>query len=133
VVRHPSVATLVLARVRYAVSGLSITAGYHRLCPPRRFDPARWFFLAFGAATCENSALARSPDHRAHHANTDGADDPHALHQRRLVGLRRATSAKAVSGTDEPAGVGLVAGDAMRELPGAGAEPTHRQRPDVGP
>jgi stearoyl-CoA desaturase (Delta-9 desaturase) len=82
VVRRPSVATLVLAGVLYAVSGLSITAGYHRLFAHRTYRasaPVRWFFLAFGAAAFQNSALAWSADHRAHHADTDGPDDPHAI------------------------------------------------------
>ncbi|HTN79259.1 MAG TPA: fatty acid desaturase, partial [Acidimicrobiales bacterium] len=35
--------------------------------------------LAFGAATFQNSALSWSADHRAHHADTDGAGDPHAI------------------------------------------------------
>jgi stearoyl-CoA desaturase (Delta-9 desaturase) len=82
VVRHPSVATLVLAGVLYVLSGLSITAGYHRLFAHRTYRasaPVRWFFLAFGAAAFQNSALAWSADHRAHHADTDGPDDPHAI------------------------------------------------------
>jgi stearoyl-CoA desaturase (delta-9 desaturase) len=82
VVRHPSVPTLVLAGVLYAVSGLSITAGYHRLFAHRTYRasaPVRWFFLAFGAAAFQNSALAWSADHRAHHADTDGPDDPHTI------------------------------------------------------
>jgi stearoyl-CoA desaturase (Delta-9 desaturase) len=82
VIRHPSIPTLVLAGVLYAVSGLSITAGYHRLFAHRSYrasTPVRWFFLAFGAATFQNSALAWSADHRAHHADTDGPDDPHAI------------------------------------------------------
>jgi stearoyl-CoA desaturase (delta-9 desaturase) len=79
---HPSVATLVLAGVLYAASGVSITAGYHRLFAHRSYRasaPVRWFFLAFGAAAFQNSVLAWSADHRAHHGDTDGPDDPHAI------------------------------------------------------
>ena len=68
-----------LAGALYAVSGLSITAGYHRLFAHRSYRasaPVRWFFLAFAAATFQNSALAWSADHRAHHADTDGPDNP---------------------------------------------------------
>jgi stearoyl-CoA desaturase (delta-9 desaturase) len=32
-----------------------------------------------GAATFQNSALSWSADHRAHHADTDGEGDPHAI------------------------------------------------------
>jgi stearoyl-CoA desaturase (delta-9 desaturase) len=62
--------------------GLGITAGYHRLFAHRTYSPVapvRWALLAFGAATFQNSALSWSADHRAHHADTDGAGDPHAV------------------------------------------------------
>jgi fatty-acid desaturase len=39
----------------------------------------RWMLLVFGAAAFQNSALSWSVDHRAHHADTDGASDPHAV------------------------------------------------------
>ncbi len=77
-----SVSTLVLAALFYVASGLSITAGYHRLFAHRTYRsraPVRWFLLAFGAASFQNSALAWSADHRAHHADTDGARDPHPV------------------------------------------------------
>jgi stearoyl-CoA desaturase (Delta-9 desaturase) len=82
IVVHPSAATLALAVGLYALSGLSITAGYHRLFAHRTFRTVaalRWVFLAFGAATFQNSALSWSADHRAHHADTDGPADPHAI------------------------------------------------------
>jgi stearoyl-CoA desaturase (delta-9 desaturase) len=80
--RQPAVATLLLAVILYVLCGLSITAGYHRLFAHRTYRaaaPVRWFYLAFGAATFQNSALAWSADHRAHHADTDGTGDPHAV------------------------------------------------------
>ena len=86
---QPSLATAILAGVMYVLGGLSITAGYHRLFAHRTYRasaPVRWFFLAFGAATFQNSALSWSADHRAHHADTDGPGDPHAITQGRLVG-----------------------------------------------
>jgi stearoyl-CoA desaturase (delta-9 desaturase) len=61
---------------------LAITAGYHRLFAHRTYRaalPVRWFFLVVGAATFQNSAVAWSADHRAHHAHTDSTDDPHAI------------------------------------------------------
>ena len=82
VVLNPSMATLVLAGVLYAVCGMSVTAGYHRLFAHRTYRPAavvRWAHLALGAATFQNSALSWSADHRAHHADTDGIGDPHAV------------------------------------------------------
>lgn len=64
------------------VSGVAITAGYHRLFAHRTYRataPVRWWFLVTGAATFQNSALSWSADHRAHHAHTDTDDDPHAI------------------------------------------------------
>jgi stearoyl-CoA desaturase (delta-9 desaturase) len=79
-VTDPVVPTLVLAAVMYALCGLSITAGYHRLFAHRTYRAApfvRWVFLLFGAGAFQNSALAWSADHRAHHAGADGPADPH--------------------------------------------------------
>lgn len=77
-----SSATLLLAAALYVVCGLSMTAGYHRLFSHRTYrasPPVRWTMLAFGAATFQNSAVSWAADHRAHHADTDGPDDPHAI------------------------------------------------------
>jgi stearoyl-CoA desaturase (delta-9 desaturase) len=82
VVVRPSVPTLLLSAVMYLLAGISITAGYHRLFAHRTYRasaPVRWFFLAFGASSFQNSALSWSADHRAHHADTDGPGDPHSI------------------------------------------------------
>jgi stearoyl-CoA desaturase (Delta-9 desaturase) len=82
IVLEPSLKTLALAALFYVASGISITTGYHRLFAHRTFRaaaPVRWLLLCFGAATFQNSALSWSADHRAHHADTDGPDDPHAI------------------------------------------------------
>jgi stearoyl-CoA desaturase (delta-9 desaturase) len=80
IVVNPSLATLALAALLYLMCGLSVTAGYHRLFAHRTYRasaPVRWVLLLFGAGTFQNSALSWSADHRAHHAHTDGPDDPH--------------------------------------------------------
>jgi stearoyl-CoA desaturase (delta-9 desaturase) len=82
IVVHPSLATLVLAAGLYVLCGLGITAGYHRLFAHRTYKataPVRWCLLAFGAAAFQNSAMSWSADHRAHHTDTDGVGDPHAV------------------------------------------------------
>ena len=82
IVLNPSLPTLLMTAVLYVACGLGITAGYHRLFAHRTYSPVapvRWALLAFGAATFQNSALSWSADHRAHHADTDGAGDPHAV------------------------------------------------------
>ena len=79
---RPSLATAILAGVMYLLGGLC----HHRGVPPPVRSPdlsglgARALVLAaFGASTFQNSALSWSADHRAHHADTDGTGDPHAI------------------------------------------------------
>ena len=82
IVVHPSATTLAVAVAFYVASGLGITAGYHRLFAHRTYRASvavRWFLLLLGAIAFQNSALSWSADHRAHHADTDGDGDPHAV------------------------------------------------------
>jgi cyclopropane-fatty-acyl-phospholipid synthase len=72
--------TLVLAAVWYLCSGLSITGGYHRLFSHRAYRaaaPLKLFYLVFGAAAAQNSAINWASDHRRHHAHTDKDGDPY--------------------------------------------------------
>jgi len=65
-----------------ALCGLSITGGYHRLFAHgayRASAPLRVFYLLFGAASVQNSALKWAADHRAHHAYTDRDGDPYDI------------------------------------------------------
>jgi stearoyl-CoA desaturase (delta-9 desaturase) len=76
--------TALVAAVLWIGTGLSITAGYHRLFAHRSYRasaPVRWLFLVFGAAAFQNSALAWSADHRDHHAHADGPGDPYSITQ----------------------------------------------------
>jgi len=72
--------TLGLGALWLALCGLSITAGYHRhFAHPTH--KATWllraFYLLFGAASMQNSALKWSADHRLHHRRTDEDADPY--------------------------------------------------------
>jgi stearoyl-CoA desaturase (delta-9 desaturase) len=62
-------------------TGLSITAGYHRLWCHRAYEahPAvRLFFAVLGACAIQNSILHWSADHRKHHRFVDDRDlDPY--------------------------------------------------------
>lgn len=63
-----------------AITAMSITAGYHRLFAHRAYEaraPLRALYLLFGAATFQDSAIAWSADHRAHHQNIDRDGDPY--------------------------------------------------------
>jgi len=66
----------------FALCGLSITAGYHRLFSHRTYKtgaPQRLFLLLFGAASVQNSCLDWCIDHRAHHIKTDHDGDPYNI------------------------------------------------------
>jgi stearoyl-CoA desaturase (delta-9 desaturase) len=74
--------TLAFGFVWSIACGLSITAGYHRLFSHRSYSASaalRALYLAFGAASVQNSALSWAADHRAHHANIDGDGDPYNI------------------------------------------------------
>lgn len=75
--------TVLLALVMLYATGLSITAGYHRLFAHKSYEarlPVKIFFLMFGAASFQGSALAWSLDHRAHHQHVDDNDkDPYSI------------------------------------------------------
>lgn len=76
-------ATITLLMVIMTFAQVSITAGYHRLFAHRAYQakwPVRLFFLLFGAAAFEGSALQWSLDHRNHHNYVDDKDkDPYAI------------------------------------------------------
>lgn len=63
-------------------TGLSITAGYHRLWSHRAYKakaPLKIFFMLFGAGALQNSIIKWSSDHRKHHRFVDDkAKDPYA-------------------------------------------------------
>ena len=66
----------------YFLTGLSITAGYHRYYSHRAYECHPWvrfLFLVFGAAAFENSALRWVSDHRNHHRYVDREGDPYNI------------------------------------------------------
>jgi len=72
--------TLGVGALWLILCGLSITAGYHRhFAHPSHgaIWPLRLFYLLFGAASAQNSALKWSADHRQHHRRTDEREDPY--------------------------------------------------------
>ncbi|ACA88962.1 acyl-CoA desaturase [Shewanella woodyi] len=72
-----------LAFIGFAfASGLSITAGYHRLWSHKTYKakaPVRFLYALGGALALQNSALHWSSDHRVHHKHVDNNDkDPYS-------------------------------------------------------
>ena len=74
--------TFGLGIVYFAFCGLSITGGYHRLFSHPTYRARgflRFFYLFFGAASVQNSALKWSSDHREHHGEVDTDHDPYNI------------------------------------------------------
>jgi stearoyl-CoA desaturase (delta-9 desaturase) len=66
----------------WLTTGLSVTAGYHRLFAHKTYQaswPVRLFYLVFGAAALENSVLNWAADHRVHHDHVDEERDPYNI------------------------------------------------------
>jgi stearoyl-CoA desaturase (delta-9 desaturase) len=66
----------------YFLTGLAITAGYHRYYAHRTYachPIVQALMLLFGAAALQNSALAWVSDHRTHHRHVDQAADPYNI------------------------------------------------------
>jgi stearoyl-CoA desaturase (Delta-9 desaturase) len=71
---------LVLFIVFYFASGMSITAGYHRLFAHKAYEaswPVRLFFILMGAGAFQNSVIKWVADHRVHHRYVDRDKDPY--------------------------------------------------------
>lgn len=74
--------TIGLGVLWYLLCGFAITGGYHRhfAHPTYRANVlVRVFYLVFGAAAVQNSAIRWSADHRRHHARTDQDADPYNI------------------------------------------------------
>ncbi len=64
----------------YAVTGLGITVGYHRLLAHRSFHCPNWVkgaLLIAGGMALQNSGLKWASDHIRHHARCDLEEDPY--------------------------------------------------------
>jgi len=75
-------ADLILFVVLYSLTGLSITAGYHRYYSHRSYQSNRLvqlFYLLFGASAFQNSVLHWASDHRIHHQHVDTDSDPYNI------------------------------------------------------
>jgi stearoyl-CoA desaturase (delta-9 desaturase) len=73
---------LIPAFFMYALTTFSISGGYHRLFAHRAYKAnslMKLFYLLFGAASVENSALKWSADHRIHHTFVDTDQDPYDI------------------------------------------------------
>jgi stearoyl-CoA desaturase (delta-9 desaturase) len=70
--------------VGYVATGISITAGYHRLFAHKTYDAhpiVKIIFLILGATTFQNSVLKWASDHRLHHSKVDTDVDPYNINE----------------------------------------------------
>ena len=75
----------------YAITGLGITVGFHRMLTHRSFKTSPWlrgFFAALGSAAIEGPVISWVADHRKHHACSDKEGDPHSPHVGHGHGIR---------------------------------------------
>jgi len=80
---------LVVFFVLYALSGLGITVGFHRLLTHRAFKTGRrtrFVLTALGSVAIEGPVISWVADHRKHHAYADQHGDPHSPHVDHGVG-----------------------------------------------
>ena len=83
---------LVLA-VTYALTGLGITVGYHRLLTHRSFKTTRLvraLLAVLGSMAVEGPVLEWVATHRKHHRFSDNTGDPHSPHVDHAPGWRGA-------------------------------------------
>ncbi len=68
--------------ITYAIGGISITVGYHRLYAHKSYCAGplfEWGILVSSALAFEMSALNWAHDHRKHHNHVDTDKDPHSI------------------------------------------------------
>lgn len=74
--------TVITAIVLLFLTGMSITAGYHRLFAHRTYRTNRVveaIVVFFGTMACQGSVIRWAFDHRLHHAHVDTDDDPYSI------------------------------------------------------
>jgi stearoyl-CoA desaturase (delta-9 desaturase) len=74
---------LILLSVGYALTGVGITVGFHRLFTHRSFKtylPVRVLFAVLGSAAVEGPLIEWVSTHRMHHRFSDQSGDPHSPH-----------------------------------------------------
>jgi stearoyl-CoA desaturase (delta-9 desaturase) len=82
---------LVVLAITYALTGLGVTVGFHRLFTHRSFQTTRTLRVAFavlGSMAVEGPIIEWVANHRKHHRFSDLPGDPHSPHVDRAPGWR---------------------------------------------
>ncbi len=80
---------LLVLLITYALTGLGITVGYHRLFTHRSFETTRTMravLAVLGSMAVEGPLLEWVSTHRQHHRFSDRPGDPHSPHSERAPG-----------------------------------------------
>jgi len=75
----------------YGLTGLSITAGFHRLFAHHSYKtirPVRYLFAIFGSMAAQGFFFTWIAEHRIHHRGSDQEGDPHSPHTGKRGPLR---------------------------------------------
>lgn len=78
----PSIAMIIATVVLLYMTGLSITAGYHRYFAHKSFRAhpvVEGILLFLGSMTAQGSVIRWSFDHRLHHVHVDTDEDPYSI------------------------------------------------------
>lgn len=78
----PSLGIVLTTLILFILTGLAITAGYHRYFSHRSFKTnpiVETILLFFGTLAIQGSALRWSFEHRIHHAYVDSDKDPYSI------------------------------------------------------
>jgi stearoyl-CoA desaturase (Delta-9 desaturase) len=81
---------LTILFVGYAIAGLGITVGYHRLFTHRSFQTTRavrYVFAVCGQCAVQGNVVSWVANHRKHHQYSDRSGDPHSPHAGRGDGF----------------------------------------------
>ena len=76
----PTAVDMLIAVALYALTGIGVTAGYHRLAAHKSFEVSNFVkmcLLALGSMAFQGPVARWVADHRRHHAFTDVEGDPH--------------------------------------------------------
>ena len=77
-----SLSSVIIGSIFLFVTCFGISGGYHRLFAHATYEAhpvLKIFYLLFGAASFESSALKWASDHRRHHAYIDEDEDPYNI------------------------------------------------------
>jgi stearoyl-CoA desaturase (Delta-9 desaturase) len=85
--------TLAITAFMYALAGMGITVGFHRLFAHRSFEArqsVRATFAVLGSMAMQGPIIRWVANHRTHHAHPDKEGDPHSPHLSPHTGIRGA-------------------------------------------